>query len=114
MDFKLLTWIGLFLALAILGGVGAVVIEALQDSVQTCSDATAIYNTTSGVCMDPANTSNALGGTSAQYNATQNGLIGVVNYTNQLSSAGTIAGLSILVLAAVMILGYFGWRRNLR
>lgn len=84
-NMGLLGWIALFLAITIFGGVSAVVAGAVRDT-QT------------------ANT--------AAYNASNNGLTAIVNFTSQLGSAGTIAGLAVLVAAAVMILGYFGWTRG--
>ena len=84
MDSNLMGWIGLFLGLAIFGGIAAVVAKAVRDT-QTAN--------------------------SAAYNASNNGLTAIVNFTSQLGSAGTIAGLSVLVLAAVVILGYFGYKR---
>lgn len=80
----LLGWIGLFLAITIFGGVSAVVAGAVRDTQAVNSYA---------------------------YNASNNGLVAIVNFTAQLGSAGTIAGLAVLVAAAVMILGYFGWRQ---
>ena len=83
-DSNLMGWIALFLGLAIFGGIAAVVAGAVRDTQ------------TSG---------------SSAYNASNNGLLAIVNFTSQLGSAGTIAGLSGLVLAAVVILGYLGYKR---
>lgn len=107
-------WISLFLAIAIFGGVAAIVAGAVQGSVTACASPLATNNA-NGVCVNSTGQVQAgLGGHTAEYNATTNGLSGILNFTTQLGSAGTIAGLSVLVLAAVMILGYFGYRRNLR
>ena len=83
-DGNLMGWIALFLGLTIFGGIAAVVAGAVRD--------TSVAN-------------------SAAWNASNNGLTAIVNFTAQLGSAGTIAGLSVLVLAAVVILGYFGYKR---
>ena len=84
MDNNLMGWIALFLGLAIFGGIAAVVAQAVRDTSTVSTSA---------------------------WNASNNGLLAIVNFTGQLGSAGTIAGLSVLVLAAVVILGYFGYRK---
>jgi len=75
-------WVGGFIGLGIFASVGAVVVAAVRDT-QTS-------------------------GTTA-YNASDAALSGIGNLTTQFGSAGTIAGIAAIVLAAVLILGYFGF-----
>tara|TARA_R100000306_G_C4373017_1_gene140803 strand:+ start:1719 stop:1979 length:261 start_codon:yes stop_codon:yes gene_type:complete len=79
-------WIAGFLSLGIFTTVSAVVIGAIRDTQVTDS---------------------------AAYNASDNSLTAVGNITAQFGTAGTLVGLGVLALAAIVIVGYFGMgRRN--
>lgn len=76
-------WISTFLTVGIFAAIAAVVIGAVRDTQVS---------------------------TSTAYQAANNSILAVGNLTGQLATAGTIAGISVIVLAAVVILGYFGFR----
>ena len=73
-------WVAGFLSLGIFAAIAAIVIGAVRDT-QTAS--------------------------SAAYNASNNALTAVGNLTTQFGTAGTLVGLGILALAAIMIMAYF-------
>ena len=75
-------WVAGFLSLGIFCTVAAVVIGAIRDTQVADSSA---------------------------YNASNNALTAVGNITTQFGTAGTLVGLGILALAAIVIVGYFGF-----
>ena len=78
-------WVAGFLSLGIFAAIAAIVIGAVRDT-QTAQ--------------------------SAAYNASNNALTAVGNLTAQFGTAGTLVGLGILALAAIVIVGYFGMGRR--
>lgn len=86
-------WVSTFLTVGLFAAVSAIVIAAVRDTQQ-------VYNVAG----------NSSTGTTIAYASANNSITAVVNLTNQLGTAGTIAGISVIVLAAVVILGYFGFR----
>ena len=81
------SWITTFLTVGIFASIAAVVIAAVRDTQASNSTA---------------------------YVAANNSITAVGNLTTQLGTAGTIAGISVIVLAAVVILGYFGFRGQMQ
>ena len=73
-------WIYGFLGLGVFAAIGAIVISSVRDTQ------------TSGTVA---------------YSAANNSLTGVSNLTAQFGTAGTLAGLGVLALAAVVIMMYF-------
>jgi len=78
-------WVAGFLSLGIFAAIAAIVIGAVRDTQTTSS---------------------------AAYNASNNALTAVGNLTAQFGTAGTLVGLGILALAAIVIVGYFGMGRR--
>ena len=78
-------WVAGFLSLGIFTAIAAIVVGAVRDTQTTDSTA---------------------------YNASNNALSAVSNVTTQFATAGTLVGLGILALAAIVIVGYFGFGRR--
>jgi len=75
-------WVAGFLSLGIFASIAAIVVGAVRDTQTTDS---------------------------VSYNASNNALSAVSNVTTQFATAGTLVGLGILALAAIVIVGYFGF-----
>jgi hypothetical protein len=99
-------WIVGFLSLGIFAAICSVILSSVQSSLVVKCTGNATMNIT-GTCVDPVNNSIAVGTTSAQYNVTNAALTGNLNLTNQFGTAGTLVGLAILALAAILIVSYF-------
>ena len=78
-------WVAGFLSLGIFASIAAIVVGAVRDTQTTDS---------------------------VSYNASNNALSAVSNVTTQFATAGTLVGLGILALAAIVIVGYFGFGRR--
>ena len=100
-------WVTGFLSLGIFAAVAAIVLVSVQSATTACETTGTILNTTTKTCVNVSAQSQTLTGTSLQYNATGGAIDGVVNLTAQFGTAGTLVGLGILALAALMILAYF-------
>ena len=96
-------WVAGFLSLGIFASVAAVVLSSVQTAASPCSTGTL----SGGFCVN--STGGILTSTSAQHNITGNALGAVGNMTAQFGTAGTLVGLGILALAAIVIVGYFGF-----
>ena len=77
-------WIAGFIGLGIFASLGAIVIASVRDT-QTAN--------------------------SASYNASNNALTAVGNVTAQFGTAGTLVGLGVLALAALIVMSYFRGRQ---
>jgi len=103
----------MFLVLGILASLGVIVLASVQgglSNAQACGQADA--EVVSGACVNVSNNSQSLGSLTVAYNSSQSSQDGVLNLTSQFDSAGTIAGIAAIVLAAMLILGYFGFGRR--
>ena len=100
-------WVTGFLSLGIFATVAAVVLVSVQDAATACETAGTVLNTTTSTCVNVSAQSQTLTGTSLPYNATGGAIDAVVNLTAQFGTAGTLVGLGILALAALMIMAYF-------
>ena len=78
-------WVAGFLSLGIFAAIAAIVVGAVRDTQTVDSGA---------------------------YNASNNALTAVGNVTTQFGTAGTLVGLGILALAAIVIVGYFGFGKG--
>jgi len=96
-------WVAGFLSLGIFVSIAAIVLSSVQEAVVACSSGTL----SGGACVN--STGGFVTATSAQYNITGNALTAVGNVTSQFATAGTLVGLGILALAAIVIVGYFGF-----
>ena len=100
-------WVTGFLSLGIFAAVAAVVLVSVQSATTACETAGTILNVTTKTCVNVSAQSQTLTGTSLTYNATGGAIDAVVNLTAQFGTAGTLVGLGILALAAIVIMGYF-------
>jgi hypothetical protein len=78
-------WVAGFLSLGIFAAIAAIVIGSVRDTQD----------------LD-----------TAAYNASNNALSAVGNLTTQFGTAGTLVGLGLLALAAIVIVGYFGFGKR--
>jgi cobalamin synthase len=60
------------------------------------------FNSTSGTCYNASNNVTYANSFTAQYNATQEGLLGASNASSYLSTIGTLIGVAALISIVVM------------
>lgn len=105
-------WIYGFLTLGIFGAIAAVILTSIQSAVTQCAADNSTFNASQGLCVNASNSSILTGSFTAQYNVSGDGTSAILNLTNQFGTAGTLVGLGIVALAAIVIVGYFGFGKN--
>lgn len=105
-------WLYGFLSLGIFAMIAVVILTSVRTSVTVCGRADAVLNSTINQCVNSTMQNTTLGSFTHQYNISTDGANAVINLTNQFGTAGTLVGLGILALAAIVIVGYFGFGKD--
>jgi len=93
--------------LAMLGGVGALVLDGFADDIAECS-AGLDFNESSNQCENSTTSEDPV---NAGFNTTTDGLTGISNMSSQFSTVGTIGIASVLLS---LVLGAFAFGRSRR